>query len=199
MMMRTTTTTRRRNFECVRLGGFTFTVFPASGCVVATGIPDHSRVEAALSVFRASAGLTEDELLLPHQVVNSTYSGRVECDGEREGRRVSAGQALASVFGGGGSGGGYGERGPGAVGEYDPHRRWYVSFRTQFFPGICLRRRETCGGGTVNLFNNGRYVLVGVRSQGQAEELAGELCALMKRCWTTLGRVTSCAWPAASW
>ena len=192
---------KRRNFECIRLGGFSYTVFPASGCVVATGISAHHLVESALNVFRESSGLAEEELL-PHQVVNSTYSGRVECDGEREGRRVSVGQAVDSVFGLGG-GGGYeggvvGSSGFGAVGEYDPDRRWYVSFRTQFFPGICLRRRETCGGGTVNLFNNGRYVLVGVRSQRQAEELAGELCALMKRCWTTLGGVTSCAWPAGS-
>ncbi len=186
----------RRNFECVKIGGFSYTIFPASGCVVVTGISSLDRVEAALSVFRASARLEEaaGERLLPHSIVNSTYSGTVHCGGRREGRSVSVCEAVASVFGLE-RGGHDAWRRPA---EYDPGQRWYVSFRSQFFPGLCLRRRETSGGGTVNLFNNGRYVLVGVRSQKQAEDLTEELCALMKRCWTTLGGVTSCAWPAGS-
>ena len=186
---------KKKNFECVRVGGYSYTVFPASGCVVATGICSHDLVESALAVFRTSARLDEGsgETLLPHEVVNSTYSGTLHCSGRREGRPVSVCEAVASVFGGGG-----GECERRRLTEYDPSQRWYVSFRAQFFPGICLRRRETCGGGTVNLFNNGRYVLVGVRSQRQAEELSEDLCALTKRCWTTLGGVTSCAWPAAS-
>ena len=193
-----------RNFECVKLGGFSYTVFPKSGCVVGTGIPDEGRVQAALEVFRRSAGLDEGlgERLLPHRVTNGTFSGSLECRGRREGLSVCVCQAVASLFESESEKSEKSEEEEGESGEegyyYDARGRWSASFRSLFFPGLCLRRRGKWGGGTVNLFNNGKYVLVGVKSQEEADDLAAELCALMRRCWTTLGGVTSCAWAAAS-
>lgn len=179
-----------KNFDCVRLGeggrSVTYTIFPESCCVVATGIRREKRIKSALRRFRVAAALdrSRGEILLPHTVTNSTYSGIVECSGKKEGREVSVCQAVSELY--------FGEEGGW---EAEDDERWSIGFRSQFFPGLRLRWR---GGGTVNLFNNGKYVLVGVRSREQANRLAAELCALMRRCWTTLGGVTWCAWTAAS-
>ncbi len=45
-----------RNFECVTIGGFSYTVFPASGCVVATGISRGDRGGARAAAAGARGG-----------------------------------------------------------------------------------------------------------------------------------------------
>lgn len=166
------------NFYVLGLAGRTYTVFPASGNVIATGIRDHSRVLPALHAFASLTGLdSSSECGRSARVVNGTYVGRVECVLPD----VSACQAL--------------QRYKSDLLQTCRPQSASVTFRSEFFPGA---RVKWSGLGSVNLFNNGKYVLVGVKSSGVADRLHEQLCVLMRRHWTTSGRETRCAWTAAS-
>jgi TATA-box binding protein (TBP) (component of TFIID and TFIIIB) len=161
--------------------GTTFTVFPSSGSVIATGL---RHLGEAAPAVRWLAGELEcdggedaggdDESLLRRwegRVVNSTHVGRVECRGPA----VSACRVAAA-----------GADKSGAK----------ISLRSQFFPGVLIKW-SGCEG-AVNLFNNGKFIIVGARGDGQVREIHRRLCALMRECWTTFTPPTSCAWTAAS-
>ena len=189
-------------------GGASYTVFPASGHVIATGLGGEEEdarraVVRALEDFAAlvpnPAGRHAERLRRRHgpeawwrawrpRVVNGTYSGAVTCDGvlpeglRPEGGGFPACRALAHHW----------RTAP--AGDEDK-RGLAVSFRTQFFPGVRLR---WSGGATANLFNNGKYVLVGVRRRAQALEAHRRLRALMRTSWTSLGAASGCAWTAGS-
>ena len=113
-------------------------------------------------------------------MVNSTYDGCITCNW-KEG---SACRALA--------------RFKKEQIKNSEQRKISVSFRSQFFPGARIRwKGEKCEG-TVNLFNNGKYVIVGVKKEERAQILYHQLCAIMKTYWTTLNEPTSCVWTADS-
>ncbi len=176
------------NFYLVRReGGLSFTVFPSSGRVTATGIGGEADVEACLDKFcpasqRVGGGCG-------WRVVNRTYSGSVLCaSGRPTGvcqalelyrRRLlqqEADNPLPELLRGGRS-----------LAE--------INFRSQFFPSARLRWK---GEGTLNLFNNGRFVIVGATEPLRAELLALRLDAIMRLYWRTLRPGTRCAWAAAS-
>ena len=151
---------------------FAYTVFPRSGLVIATGIPHLEAVARSARVFRReynSAGettVTEDEeeeeeeeaedgfFSARPRVVNTTFSGRVR----------SAGNVLLRL---------HQLRARGRLPE-----DVQVSFRSQCFPGARLRWRSPRG--TVNLFRNGRYVMIGVVSPEAARLLHGRLSTLAR-------------------
>jgi TATA-box binding protein (TBP) (component of TFIID and TFIIIB) len=172
---------RRRNFYVVRRPApsrsTTFTVFPASGSVIATGLRRHRDVSEAVAWFAAEVvgrRRQEDDPFRRWggRVVNSTHAGSVECSARPA---VSACRAAAA-----------GADKSGAR----------VSLRSQFFPGV-LVKWDGCAG-AVNLFNNGKFIIVGASTDGQVRELHARLCALIRECWTTFARRTSCAWTAGS-
>ena len=68
--------------------------------------------------------------------------------------------------------------------EKEKRRKVSVNFRSQSFPAVRIRFGEAAAG-TVNLFNNGSYVLVGVKGQEEADKSYDELCALMSECSLT--------------
>ena len=168
---------RGRNFFILRRGRVTFTIFVDGGHVIVTGVRDlHKSLEDAVSDFHEVTG---GEVRLERgtqKVVNSTYVGCLECADER--RRTSTCRALAQGAAEGLS----------------------TSFRTQFFPGVRVRRSRKGGGGggggTANVFNNGKYVLVGVKSDEEADTLRREVCALIRTSWMTSTAPTSCVWTA---
>jgi TATA-box binding protein (TBP) (component of TFIID and TFIIIB) len=164
-----------------RRGDTTFTVFPSSGSVIATGLRRAREAPPAVSWLAREVGCDDggggggdgDLLLLQRwegRVVNSTHIGAVECTSG-----VSACRAAA------------------AGADKNGAR---VSLRTQFFPGVLLKWSGS--EGAVNLFNNGKFIIVGVRKEEQVREIHHRLCALMRECWTTFTPGTSCAWSAAS-
>lgn len=165
---------------------FSFSVFPSTGTVTATGIQRHED-DAFRHVLTQFARLTDIDptRLSPEKtdlkVVNSTYSGELVCSalGEAEdARRVSFSEKLhrASSL-------------PRVRADVD------VSFRSQFFPAAKLNFSGVKG--TAHVFNNGKYVLVGVVSPAHARDLTGRLCAVMNACSITSTRANPCAWSAA--
>ncbi len=167
---------------------FAYTVFPRSGLVIATGIPHLDAVARSARVFRReynSAGETaattddddddgegeeEDSFFSARpRVVNTTFSGRVR----------SAGNVLLRL---------HQLRARGRLPE-----DVQVSFRSQCFPGARLRWRSPRG--TVNLFRNGRYVMIGVVCPEAARLLHGRLSTLVRTPATaaTIAPVTASA------
>ena len=166
----------RLNFFVLRDGRRSFTVFPSSGDAIVTGVRDASQAAEALRRFStevlAAPPPRDPWREWSARVVNGTYSGTVS------GGEGSPCQALDRY-----------RRDPRPPPDLPPDEVT-VSFRSQFFPGARVRRR---GAGTINLFNNGKYVLVGVRDGESAERLRRTLCALMTTYWTTSARATRCA------
>ena len=168
---------RRKNFYVFGHRSLSFTVFPKSGHVIVTGVRDHCMVESVLRRLAHALHLPAEEVRLGAKVVNSTFDGHICCEWEGG----SACQALARF-----------KRSP----EGELHKRdVQVSFRSQFFPGARVRYKDL---GTINLFNNGKYILVGVKRGELAQVLHRELCAIMRTYWTTSTQRTSCAWTADS-
>ena len=136
-----------------------------------TGLPRPGYAPRAVEAFRTLFGLEARACSTP-RVVNSTYSGRVLCP-----RNVLAHLAEAE-----------------AQRRLPPELD--LSFRTQSFPGV---RARWTGLGTANVFRNGRYILVGVRSTRAAWDLHAALKGVITpRCWTTTAEASACA-PAAVW
>ena len=170
----------------------TFTVFPMSGSVIVTGLREVSAIPTAVTWFvRHVAGVRVPDTAaaaahlfrrLGGRVVNSTHAGAVTCVSERIStcrtvarfKEASDAAALAGGYKG----------------------RVRVSFRSQFFPGVLIRWSDAPG--TLTLFNNGNYILVGVKKRSEVRELYDRLCALTATYWTTSAPRTSCAWTAGS-
>ena len=170
---------RERNFVCVKEKGFSFTIFPHSGNIVATGIRRRDLISRAVLAFIQMTDLpVYKRCLSALRVTNSTYTGKVQCDDITCGD-VTMCQILSA-----------------AEDQQIQASKWDISFRSQFFPGI--RIRHIAEGGTINLFNNGNFILVGVKSLEQAQRLRQELCVFMKMCWMTLNEATLCVWSAES-
>ena len=170
---------KRRNFYV--LGGRrpTFIVFPKSGHVIATGIREPDDVKEAVDIFAYLFHIPRRHVARELKRVNATYSGGVVCV-----ERVCMSETLA-CYQSGGSQEGY-------------KSGLSVTFRSQFFPSVQVKW-VGCKG-TLNLFNNGKYVLVGVRDREEADKLYRGLCALMEERCTTIAAETSCAWSAeGSW
>ncbi len=164
-----------RNFYVFETSGFSFIVFPVSGSVIGTGLSDRGQIREALAAFAEATGMPENEVGVDGRVINSTYSGRVECACPN----MSACQALSEF--------------KKSATDAPVHKNVTVSFRSQFFPGVRLRWSDL---GTVCLFNNGKYILVGVKREEDACSLRDRLAAIMSKYWTTSKRETSCAWAA---
>lgn len=187
--------------------GVSFIVFPKSGDVIATGVPNEDCIRPALRVLAARikpfvtvqktlaesvAGLLtyvaawqkkaqpeggDDDLAWRVKTVNGTFTGRVRvtCDSVCE---------LVSRY-------------PTRKGPARPVEA-SVNFRSHTFPAARIRIRESERRSTVNLFNNGSYVLVGTKSQEEADQAWKDLCAIIRSCLTISGRAIPCAPAAAS-
>jgi hypothetical protein len=169
---------------------YVFTVFPASGSVVATGLrsfpswfdPEKPADEApeVIRTFSELTGIPSSEI---HglRVTNSTWSGSLRPHGATP-------ESLGSVMR--------------VISDYSRSMSGgelsglvSIDFRSQFFPGVRLQ----LGGvrGTINLFNNGSFVIVGARRASEAMVHLRWLAAIMNECWKKPGAGTSYAWTAA--
>ena len=178
-------TSQKKNFCCFKQDGFSYTVFPASGNIICTGIKNWRTLVPALRSFVSSMKLQSIHSSLGCvRVANSTFSGRIEClDLHKPVGGISVCQAITQFMKL------YQDQ------EKEYLKEWNISFRSQFFPGIRVRHTSL---GTVNLFNNGKYILIGVKSQDDAVKLIQALCVFIMKCWTTLDEEMSCVWTAGS-
>lgn len=169
--------TEKKNFFVLKEEKYSFTIFPASGDIIVTGIPCGKKIQPALRVFLRLTGVAHYWTRCGLKIVNSTYTGKLACTHDV----ISTSYVLR---------------------KYKDHLRDAnrrdidIHFRTQFFPGARLHWKDKRG--TVNFFNNGNYVIVGVRSKREARRLYRELCAIMEKFWRTLKPPTSCAWSVDS-
>ena len=158
---------------------FAYTVFPGTGLVIATGIPEPEATAESARVFReyysSSSSTTSPSAFFSTspKIVNATFSGRVIATVPNVLLALQPQNRRHSTLGGRG-------------GELQ------VSFRTQCFPGARLRWNGQPG--TVNLFHNGRYVLVGVVCPMEASRLHQELTTLV----STLGTSATITLPTGS-
>ena len=158
--------------------GTSYTVFPGKGSVIVTGISSSNDILPALESFSQSfsggKAFTSSFRDWDKKIVNSTHVGHLECVDSS----ISIHRTLSEF-----------KKEQNSVRGVDDVS---ISFRSEFFPGILLRWTKTPG--SVNLFHNGYYVLVGTKSEDQAQALYNRLCVLMRTCWTTMTRPTLCAW-----
>ena len=184
------------NFVCIKLNGVSFTIFPLSGNIIGTGIKRKSHIFKCVGMFLDTIGLRGggiEKILNILRITNSTYSGSIECVC-LESEQITVCQALSHLHDydiGDDVDSGETEGGRNVANDGEYLNEWDVSFRSQFFPGIRIRHID---GGTINLFNNGKFVLVGVKSRRQVSQLTKKLCVFMRRCWMTLKEETMCAW-----
>lgn len=172
-----------RNFYVTRCPPVSFTVFAESGHVIATGIRHLGLVSEVPETFAGHESLCTKTLDLWEgpRVVNSTYAGRIHPITPPEELAKTGGWCTSVVL-------------ARFSDDLEGLKGARVSFRSQSFPSIVLRWEK--GDGCINVFNNGNYVLVGVRTEGQARLLSEKLCAIMNKYWKMSGLETGCAWIA---
>lgn len=164
------------NFYVVGVSGHSYTVFPGSGNIIATGIQSYSHILPTVRDFTNLSCLDKSsDCVRSIKVVNSTYVGRVECIIPG----VSACHALEKY-----------KRDPEV--QQNP-QSITITFRSQYFPGARIKWNNI---GTVNLFNNGKFVIVGANSSSVIRCLHQKLSAVMKLYWMTSKTGIPCAWVA---
>jgi len=168
---------------------YVFTIFPASGSVVATGlrafpsglpartVDEMDTLPDVLKTFNELTGIPPTEIR-ELKVTNSTWSGSLrpkDVTPEELGSVMRVISDYSQLTGG-----------------KDGSEMFSVDFRSQFFPGV--RMQHTGMAGTINLFNNGSFVIVGVRKASEAVMHLRWLAAIMNKYWKRPGAGTSCAW-----
>jgi hypothetical protein len=216
---------KRRHPVVVGKKNPSFTIFPDSLDLIATGISaegdgsqlrirvlkDLVRLAADMNVKWVQRRSCEVAILsgvcekIPFRVTNSTYAGRVVCQ-DLERNRTSMSLVLSRYA----ATTAVTDRRDARENQQEQQQQQQqqhsykqqqqkqkqqgISFRSQVFPGVRVKLADIKG--TVNVFNNGKYVLVGVRSRQEAEALRAALCAIMRQSWTIFGGGTPCAWTA---
>jgi hypothetical protein len=168
------------NFYQIKAFGYTYTIFvnmkkiekPAH--IGVTGLPSMDYINVAAVLLAGSFGI---EVPKSQGVCNSTYHGRIECTVDAE-DKISIYELLTEYF----------ENPIPLLGKLD------FSFRPHYFPGVTIK---TAGHGTITLFNNGSYHIVGVNSKQKALRLHHTLCVIIQHCWRTTAPAMSCVWTAA--
>jgi TATA-box binding protein (TBP) (component of TFIID and TFIIIB) len=191
----------RRNFVVFHLtmdnATPSFTLFPRSGDVIVTGMKSVSMLSECARRFCALTDTslvdvsTELKALMTPRddtweyrkrntsvvqpwVTNMTFSGVIGCRSVRRVKRQTAVMEAIAKFS-----------------ESHKHPNFSISMRSTFFPGAYLKHAKMRG--VINVFRNGSYVIVGVRSQEEANELRDWLDVIMKEYWMTLKRGSPCA------
>lgn len=143
-------------------------MFPDTGHINVSNVPHEGEIELALDYLAEAADLClECTKKAPRRIVNSTFVGSVSLPNTRPSTLV---YRTLSLYAKGGR-------------EAEQRHGARVNRRSQFFPGVRIKWERLPG--TVQLFNTGRYVIVGVRGREEALRLRTKLCALMREFSTT--------------
>ena len=170
----------KKNFSVLCRGKYTYTVFERSGDVIFNGSRTGEELEEGLRLLCELTGHRVEPTRKTARVVNGTYSGRIECVDLQQ-RGASVMRCLSDFCKSGGSSG--------------ENAHVEINFREQFFPGARMRNRQLQG--TINVFNNGSYVIIGAKSDEEAEKQRQWLTAVISASWTNSGAHPACAWTAA--
>lgn len=176
---------KRCNFYVLGDQRPTFIVFPKSGSVVATGLKSPREVREAVEAFAYLMSLPKEEVVEgggEPEVINSTYSGSVIS--------VPSGGSVYQALHQ------HRERECERHGGRDYKGRASITFRSQFFPGARIKWNDAPG--TVTCFNNGKFVIVGVREEREARCLHQRLNASILNGWRIIAEEKSSA-PTAGW
>ena len=150
------TNAKRYNFYMIKdeiETKYSFIIFPRSKNIIISGIENYNKINHVLSLFAKNIGISTISNV-KYKVVNSTYTGIITYE-----KHTSTFKLLKN--------------------RKKENENFTINFRSQFFPACKIKWNKL---GTINIFNNGKYVIVGVKSEEQAQELREKLCALMKNC-----------------
>lgn len=164
-----------------RKKGVSFTIFPKGGSIIATGLRNETEIPQILEHFarECGAGARTPPIEWSHRTVNSTYVGKISH--EKEDKPGLLYHALSTI---------------GKRLEREDDKSISINFRSQFFPGILVRWNDLRG--SVNVFDSGHYVLVGVKSRAEVDAIFRKLCALIAESLMTMKRQMSYVWTADS-
>jgi hypothetical protein len=175
---------------------FVYTIFPASGSVVVTGLRQmptvtqfvdkvsklrDDQIPAAITTFSRITDIPPQEVT-EMRVTNSTWSGTLLHPSNKEVKLGSVMEVLSSY-----------SDWLNRENEKKAHEV-SISFRSQFFPGARLQHLRMRG--TINLFNNGSFVIIGVTKAWHVRRLLVWLSAIMNEHWKNPLGGKSCAWIA---
>jgi hypothetical protein len=177
---------------------YVYTVFPKSGSVVVTGLrtmpdvrqyrlvehlraEDKDRIPSAIVTFCNITDLPLREIK-DVKVTNSTWSGSL-LPAEKVPVQLGSVMEVLSNY----------SDWLTTEGSELAHQV-SISFRSQFFPGARLQHLRLKG--TINLFNNGSFVIVGVEKACQVRKLLLWISAIMNAHWKNPLGGKSCAWTA---
>ena len=173
---------KRLNYYELEIGQIHYQVYPTSGTITVTGIPSPDCVPVMLEELCSTTGLLPEEIDRC-EPVNATYSGQLT--------PLQCGIALDNR-----SFGSYLRDG---LEEACRQEGLFCSYRNSQFSGVHIKSFQPEEvRGSLTLFKSGKYNILGVRSGQEAEEWHRRVCAVIRRCWTTSGRVTPSVWNAAS-
>jgi hypothetical protein len=170
---------KRSNFYQLFVFGYTYTVFvdvnndekPAH--IGVTGLPDENYINVCAYLLASSFGINVPRT---KGVCNSTYHGEIYCATPKQ-NRLPISQLIKEYL----------DNPLADFGYLD------FSFRPHYFPGVTIK---TLTSGTITLFNNGKYHIVGVTCKEKAKLLHRKLCAIIRHCWRISPPETSCVWIA---
>jgi TATA-box binding protein (TBP) (component of TFIID and TFIIIB) len=147
-----------KNFCVLKLPPLTLVIFLKSGHINVTGVKNFGAVQAALDRFNSVFDRKIPLSLI--QVVSSTASGVV--GGRVDFRKLweTSVKSTSSEF--------------------------KFSFRRKTFPGVVIRRKKEDGrkknGGCVQLFTNGKYNILGCKTESDLRTRYDSLCAIITAC-----------------
>ena len=148
-----------------------YTIFPQKGYVNVSGVRGFDRIPLAVNLFNDAF---KSHVKLAETVVdNSTSSGRLLCCTHRTSGKLSLPRFKRFL-------------------DTDPRarqQRLCLGLRPFHFPGGILRFRSDCCKkkklGSVILFSNAKYVIVGAKSTEDIQAIHQSVCALTTACTKT--------------
>ena len=144
--------TQYSNFVVCRLANFVYTVFPKKGHVNISGIRNFAQIPSAVTVFNSRFHTN----IIPINVVvdNSTASGKLS-------KPVQLHSLLAHR-----------------------HPDITISIRPHYFPSAVIRSLSSSSlpkSRTIILFANGKYNIVGAKSEQEIRQTVETLCAITRK------------------
>lgn len=173
---------KRLNYYELEIEQVHYQVYPTSGTITVTGIPDPECVPLMLDTLCQTTGLRPEEIERC-EPVNATYSGQLT--------PVQCGICLSNLE--------FGSYLRDGLEDACRVEALECSYRESQFSGVHIRSIDPDAfPGSLTLFKSGKYNILGVRTGQEALRWHGKICAVIRRCWMTTERETPCVWNAAS-
>lgn len=177
-----------KNFIVLRKNEYTYIIFINKNSsnppyVILTGVPVLNQLTLAIRTFTQAFRIKSIKISPPF-VTNSTYAGRFVSCNQYEAKKREGNKPIISLCG--------------LLRKYkkqplNTFSDLVIQFKSPFFPGVCIKSLPNHKSGTITVFNNGNYHIVGVREEFKALLLFNKLCAIIQHTTKTFPAVPWCA------